>query len=173
MKSGGGGGHGGHGGHGTDPNKALAHANEMMQRDQKMQEEMIRGSGLPWWALLIILMNIVGGGTIAAIVVVGLFAEKPDALGAMSRLLSIPRLTLIGSVMSVSFGVTFVIGRIATIIAGFKKSAGQGAMVLFVPLYDIIFCCLNWREYSGNFYMLVISNIGLITGIVFMAVGGF
>ncbi len=49
VKSGGGGGHGGHGGHGTDPNKALAHANEMMQRDQKMQEEMIRGSGLPWW----------------------------------------------------------------------------------------------------------------------------
>ncbi len=170
QAKGGGGGHG-HGHGGADGAQALAHAREMMLRDERLQEKLTRGGGLPWWALLMILLSIIGTGIVGAITMIGVFAEDPTKLGAMANIAMMNKMLLMGNVFLVVFTITGNLASWILIFGGFKKSIGEGAMCMFIPFYMLYFAIKNWRDYSGIFMMLTISLIGIITSVVFMVVG--
>ena len=164
------GGHGG--GHGNvDGGSALAHAASMMEREQKLEARLAVGGGVPWWSLLIMMMLILGGCSAGALVMISIFTEDASELGTVGRLVQMPGLAIAGGIIAISFGLPYLIGRIVAIVCGFKESIGQGLLVFFIPFYDYYFCAKRWKEYSGVFFMLLITSLGVIVGIVLIAVG--
>jgi hypothetical protein len=165
-----GGGHGGHG-HGGDGEAQLQHAESMMERDKKLQEKLIRGSGMPWWMLLIVLFLVIGGACAFGIIMIDFVTTDKSKLGAMQRIVSLDRRALVGFIILFSFLPIATIGSLAAIIAGFKESAAQGIMVFLIPLYNLIFCIKRWKVMNGVFWMIIISGIGGGIGGALIAMG--
>ena len=137
--------------HGT---LALEKAADDMKRASDLQKTMIRGAGLPWWGLALVLFML-GSGLLIAVLAVNASRRVDETISFNPMHLF---LVLSGSAFfAISAGANFMI-----ILHAFKNSMQQGLICLFVPIFGTLYYAVtNWRE-TWRFYVthLVLAAIG-------------
>ena len=143
--------------HGT---LALEKAERDLADDDAMQRKMIRGAGLPWWALAMILFALVSALTIAVLVVnASRRTEESIAFNPVGLFF-----VMIGSAFYlVSLGANLMI-----IGHAFQKDTVKGVLCLFLPLYILFYVITNWRE-TWKFF--VVAVFGGFTGGLLLGLG--
>ena len=124
-----------------------------MISDKQMQEKLLSGGGMPWWALALVLFVIVSGLTIATLAVNA--SRRVDAAAPANPVALF--LVLAGfAFYAVSQGAVIMI-----LVHAFKQSVAKGLLSLFVPFYILYHVATNWRE-TWKFFVasIVLGGIG-------------
>lgn len=119
--------------HGT---LALQKAEDDMARAKNMQDKMLKGAGLPWWGLALVLFVIGSGLTIAVLTVNAANRTEKISFDAMGTFF-----VLSGS----AFGSVALGAYLMFTVFAFKKSGNQGLLVL-IPPYALYYVFTNFRE---------------------------
>ena len=122
--------------HGT---LALQKAARDMVADKAMQDKLLAGGGMPWWALALVLFMLTSALTIAVLVVNS--SRRVDAAAPANPV----------ALFLVMTGTAFCLvstGAFIMIVAhAFKQSAAKGLLTMFVfPFYAFYHCAKNWKE---------------------------
>ena len=121
--------------HGT---MALQKAADDMVKDKVMQDKLLAGGGMPWWALALVLFVIGSALTIAVLVVNS--SRRVDAAAPANPVALF--LVLVGfAFYAISQGSFIMI-----VVHAFKQSVGRGLMTLLIPFYALYHVAKNWRE---------------------------
>lgn len=145
--------------HGT---LALDKAAVDMKRATDLQKNMIKGAGLPWWGLALVLFML-GSGLLIAVLAVNASRRVDETIGFNPMHLF---LVLSGSAFfAIAAGAQFMI-----ILHAFKKSLQQGLICLLVPVFGTAYYAITnwsevWRFFITSLVLLAIS-IGLFVGAV-------
>ena len=136
--------------HGT---LALDKAADDMEKAKEMQAKLIKGGGMPWWALALVLFMIGSGLTIAVLAV--------NASRRVDESFDFNPLALFFLLSGCAF-ISVALGAYVMIVAhAFKKSMGEGFLTILPP-YAIYHVAKNW---SGTWRFF-------ITAIVLGGIGG-
>ena len=130
-----------------------------MAAADKMQQDLLTKSTMPWWALALILFMIVSGLTIAVLFV--------NASRRVDENFNFNPLALFFVLSGSAFYLVGVGASILIIVHAFKQSTVQGLLCLFVPLYLLFYVIMNWRETWKYFVVSVV--MGGIGGALFGA----
>lgn len=120
--------------HGT---LALEKAELDMVKDKQMQDKLLKGSGLPWWGLALVLFLIGSGLTIAVLTV--------NASRRVEESIEFNPMGLFLLLAGVAFGLVAAGAYLMLIVHGFKSSNKEGAL-LFIPPYAFYYVYLNAKE---------------------------
>ena len=109
-----------------------------MIKAKAMQDKLIAGGGMPWWALALVLFMLGSGLTIAVLVVNS--SRRVDNSAPANPIALF--LVLAGfAFYAVAQGAFIMI-----VVHAFKQSIGKGLMTLLIPFYAIYYCAKNWKE---------------------------
>ena len=137
--------------HGT---LALEKAADDMKRASDLQKSMIRGAGLPWWGLALVLFML-GSGLLIAVLAVNASRRVDETISFNPMHLF---LVLSGSAFfAISAGANFMI-----ILHACRNSMQQGLICMFVPIFGTFYYAVtNWGE-TWRFFIthLVLAAIG-------------
>ena len=138
--------------HGT---LALDKAAVDMERAAELQQRMLRGAGLPWWGLALVLFML-GSGLLIAVLAVNASRRVDETISFNPMHLF---LVLSGAAFfAISAGANFMI-----ILHAFKDSLQNGLICLFVPVFGVLYYTItHWSE-TWRY---------LITSLVLAAIGG-
>lgn len=142
--------------HGT---LALQKAAEDMVKDKAMQDKLLSGGGMPWWALALVLFMLGSGLTIAVLVVNA--SRRVDEAAPPNPMALFLALSGAGFYL-VSLGAFIMI-----VVHAFKQSIGRGLMTLLIPLYALYHVAKNWQETWK--YLAASIVLGGIAGGLFAA----
>lgn len=137
--------------HGT---LALEKAAEDMERASDLQKRMLKGAGLPWWGLALVLFML-GSGLLIAVLAVNASRRVDEDISFNPMWLFL--MLSASAFFAVSAGANFMI-----ILHAFKNSVQHGLLSLFVPFYLLYYTITNWRE-TWRFF---------VTSVVLGAIGG-
>jgi len=134
---------------------ALEKAADDLVRDLEMQKELLKGGGMPWWMLAMI-MVIGGGGIGIAVLGVNNANQEVDS----------ERPGLAASLLLLSGG-TFLFANLVCVliiaIQAFKQSVVRGLLTIFTfPIYYLYHVVTNWKAVGKVF----------LAGLLFGFVGG-
>jgi ribosomal protein L40E len=142
--------------HGT---LALQKAALDMVSDKAMQEKLIAGGGMPWWALALVLFVISSALTIAVLAVNA--SRRVDAAAPANPMALF--LVLTGfAFYAVAQGAFIMI-----VVHAFKQSVVKGLLTLFIPFYALYHVAKNWKETWK--YLVAAIVLGGIAGALFGA----
>ena len=117
---------------------ALQKAARDMLQDKEMQDKLISGGGMPWWALALVLFMLTSALTIAVLVVNS--SRRVDAAAPANPVALF--LVLAGfAFYAIAQGAFIMI-----VVHAFKQSVGKGLMTMLIPFYAIYHCAKNWKE---------------------------
>lgn len=139
-------------GHGT---LALQRAADDMARANQLQQKMLRGAGMPWWALALTLFLIGSGLTIAVLAV--------NASRRIDESITFNPMGLFFLLAGIAFGLVALGAYWMILVHAVKKTGNIGLFVLFPP-YAIYHCFVNFRE-TWKFLAGVIL-LGTICGVL-------
>ncbi len=142
--------------HGT---LALEKARRDMAAADQMQSDLLNKSGMPWWALALILFMIASGLTIAVLVV--------NASRRVDENFNLNPLALFFTMAGAAFYLFGLGASLMIIVHAFKQDTVRGLLCLFVPLYMLYYVIKNWGETWKLFIASVV--LGGIGGALFAA----
>jgi hypothetical protein len=142
--------------HGT---LALQKAARDMVSDKAMQEKLIAGGGMPWWALALILFMISSALAIAVLVV--------NASRRVDQSAPTNPVALFLVMSGFAFYAVAQGAFIMIVVHAFKQSVAKGLLTLFVPFYALYHVAKNWKETWK--YLVVAIVLGGIGGALFGA----
>ncbi len=138
---------------------ALQKAAQDMIKAKEMQDKLIAGGGMPWWALALVLFMLASALTIAVLVVNS--SRRVDNSAPANPVALF--LVLAGfAFYAVAQGAFIMI-----VVHAFKQSIGKGLMTLLIPFYAIYHCAKNWKETWK--YLAAAIALGAIGGGLFAA----
>lgn len=120
--------------HGT---LALQKAAEDMLQAKQMQEKMLKGPGMPWWALALVLFLLGSGLTIAVLAV--------NASRRVDQDFDVNPLGLFMLLAGVAFGLVAV-GAYLMILVHAVQQTGKMGLLAILPPYAIYYVFVNLRE---------------------------
>ncbi len=138
--------------HGT---LALEKAERDMIKDSEMQKKLLKGGGLPWWGLALVLFMLGSGLTIAVLAV--------NASRRVDESVSFNPIGLFFVMSGSAFYIFSQAGMLMIVIHAFKQSVGKGLLSLFVPLYIIYHVATNWAD-TWKFFVASIVLGGIAGG---------
>lgn len=138
--------------HGT---LALQRAADDMARAQQMQDKMLSGAGLPWWALALILFLIGSGLTIAVLTV--------NASRRVDESVTFNPMGLFLLLAGIAFGLVALGAYWMVLVHAVKKTGKMGFLVL-IPPYAIYYVFVNFRE-TWKFLTTIVVT-GTICGVL-------
>lgn len=149
--------------HGT---LALQKAARDMVSDRQMQEKLIAGGGMPWWALALVLFVIANGLTIMVLVV--------NASRRVDEAAPANPMALFFALSGFGFYALSQGAFIMLVVHAFKQSAAKGLMCLFIPFYALYHVYKNFRE-TWRYLALAVLGGGIAGGLIAAASsqGGF
>lgn len=142
--------------HGT---LALQKAKADMASADQMQRDMLTKSGMPWWALALVLFVMGSGLTIAVLVV--------NASRRVDENFQFNPLALFFMLAGTAFYLVGSGASILIIVHAFKQDTLKGVLCLFVPFYMLYHVCTNWKETWRYFVISVL--MGAIGGGLYAA----
>ena len=142
--------------HGT---LALQKAADDMVKDKAMQDKLLSGGGMPWWALALVLFMIGSGLTIAVLVVNA--SRRVDEAAPPNPM------ALFLAISGAGFYLVSLGAFIMIVVHAFKQSIGRGLMTLLIPLYAIYHVAKNWKETWRDLAACIV--LGGIAGGLFAA----
>ncbi len=138
--------------HGT---LALQKAERDMAAATQMQSDMLNKSGLPWWALALILFMIGSGLTIAVLFV--------NASRRVDESFNFNPLALFFVLSGTGFYLVAVGASLMIVVHAFKQDTIKGLLCLFVPFYMLYHVAKNWRE-TWKFFVASVVMGGIAGG---------
>ena len=137
--------------HGT---LALDKAAVDMEAAVELQKRMLRGAGLPWWGLALVLFML-GSGLLIAVLAVNASRREDETI-----LFNPMELFLLLS--GTAFCLVSMGAQLLIVVHASKQSILQGALCFFVPFYILYHVCTNWRETWRYFVTsVVVSSIAV------------
>ena len=132
---------------------ALSKAADDLVKERAMQAELLKGGGMPWWMLVLVL--VIGGGALG-IAVLGVNASNQES--------DVERPGILASILLLTSG-TFLFASVVCflIIAfhAFRQSIVKGLLSLFVfPFYIFYHVFQNWSAVGKVFLLAVALGIG-------------
>ncbi len=132
---------------------ALEKAASDLVKDREMQQELLKGGGMPWWMLAMVL--VIGGGGLGIAVMGVNAANRETAVEGPGLFASLLMLT----------GATFQFANLAcvliVVVHAFKQTLVKGLLTVFTfPLYYFYHVVTNFRE-VGKVFVL-----GLLLGVL-------
>lgn len=137
--------------HGT---LALDKAAVDMERAAELQQRMLRGAGLPWWGLALVLFML-GSGLLIAVLAV-------NASRRVDETISFNPMYLFLMLSAAAFGAVAAGAYVLVIRQAFKDSMQNGLICLLVPVFgNLYFTVTHWRE-TWRFFItfIVLASIG-------------
>ena len=134
--------------HGT---LALDKAAVDMEAAAELQKRMLRGAGLPWWGLALVLFML-GSGLLIAVLAVNASRREDEVI-----LFNPMQLFLILS--GSGFALVSTGAQILIAVHAAKQSALQGVLCFFVPFYILYHVCTNWGETWRYFVTSIVVSV--------------
>ncbi len=138
--------------HGT---LALQKAADDMVQAKQMQEKMLKGAGMPWWALALVLFLIGSGLTIAVLYV--------NASRRVDESFDFNPMGLFLFLAGIAFGMV-ALGAYWMIFLHAIKSTGKKGLLALIPPYAIYYACVNFRE-TWRFLAAIVA-MGITCGVL-------
>ncbi len=138
--------------HGT---LALRKAADDMAKAKQMQDKMISGAGMPWWALALVLFLIGSGLTIAVLAV--------NASRRVDESVTFNPMGLFLLLAGIAFGLVALGAYWMILVHGVKNTGKMGFLVL-IPPYAIYYVFMNARETWK--YLATVVVMGTICGVL-------
>jgi len=135
--------------HGT---LALEKAADDMVKEKAMQQELLKGAGMPWWALAMVIV-IGGGGVGIAVIGVNSAHQETDVErpGVIESLLLLT---------SASFLFASAVCVLIIVIHAFKQSIVKGLLTFFTfPFYYLYHVFTNWKEIGKVFLISLVFGV--------------
>ena len=138
--------------HGT---LALDKAAQDMEKAKAMQAKLVKGGGLPWWGLALVLFMLGSGLTIAVLAV--------NASRRVDETINFDPMQTFLALSACAFSLISAGAFLMIVVHAFKQTAVQGLLTLFVPFYVLYYVAKNWSETWRYFaaYM-VLGTIGAV-----------
>jgi hypothetical protein len=144
--------------HGT---LALEKAALDMVKDKQLQATMLRGAGLPWWGLALVLFLLGSGLTIAVLTV--------NASRRIDESITFNPMGLFLMLAGVAFYLVAQGAFLVLVVHAFKTSTKQGLLTLLVPLYAFYYVYQHMRETWKLLFVTLLAG-GIAGGLLSAAV---
>ncbi len=144
--------------HGT---LALDKAAVDMERAAELQQRMLRGAGLPWWGLALVLFML-GSGLLIAVLAV-------NASRRVDETISFNPMHLFLVLSSAAFFAVAAGANFMIILHAFKDSLQNGLICLLVPVFGVLYYTItHWRE-TWRFFITSTVLAGISGGLLVAA----
>jgi len=128
---------------------ALQKAQMDMIKDQEMQQKMLSGAGMPWWALALILFIIGSALTIGVLTV--------NASRRVDETVSFNPLGLFLLLAGIAFGMV-ALGSLWMILVHGVKQEGKKGFLILVPPYVLYYVYQNFRATWKFFFVALVTG---------------
>lgn len=133
---------------------ALNRAEADMAKAARLQSDLVKGGGMPTWALALILTVLVGLALIGVIAInVARRAEQEGTANTFNALATFLGFT------GICFNLVALLMQIRIFVHAYKNDLVKLLLTLFVPFYLFYYVFTNWRATGKSLVIMIVTSV--------------
>jgi hypothetical protein len=132
---------------------ALNKAAADLEHAKKIQSDMIDNAGMPPWLLALVLTVLTGLAVIGVLAIN--FSRAAELSKTQNTFQFLPTFLFFSGVC---FNLAAIMMQLRIMIHAFKADIVKGLMVMFVPLYILVYVIKNWRALGKSLIIMIVTG---------------